>query len=133
MIAQSWSISARYAAVGAQIGHPTTQKGGSNTEVVDWIIRVGALAGAIAAIVALGKKVIAPLKDMSAKITDISARTETIEKHDKEQYLGILRLTIMSEGMPISERLIAGEKYINASGNGAVKHYYQELVKNHTK
>lgn len=133
MIAQSGAISARYAAEGAQIGHPTTQKGGSNTEVVDWIIRVGALAGAIAAIVALAKKVIAPLKDMSAKITDISARTETIEKHDKEQYLGILRLTIMSEGMPISERLIAGEKYIKASGNGAVKHYYQELVKNHTK
>lgn len=133
MIAQSGAISARYAAEDAQIGHPTTQKGGSNTEVVDWIIRVGALAGAIAAIVALGKKVIAPLKDMNEKITDISARTETIEKHDKEQYLGILRLTIMSEGMPISERLIAGEKYINASGNGAVKHYYQELVKNHTK
>ena len=30
-------------------------------EIVDWIIRVGALAGAIAAIVALAKKVIAPL------------------------------------------------------------------------
>nr|DAO14659.1 MAG TPA: hypothetical protein [Caudoviricetes sp.] len=109
------------------------QQKGELMEIVDWIIRVGALAGAIAAVVALAKKVIAPIKGMSTDIANISARTETIEKHDKEQYLGILRLTIMSEGMPISERLIAGEKYIKAGGNGAVKHYYQELVKNHTK
>ena len=92
-----------------------------------------AQSGAISAIVSLGKKVVAPLKDMSAKITDISARTETIEKHDKEQYLGILRLTLMSEGMPISERLIAGKKYIDAGGNGDVKHYYDNLVREHTK
>ena len=93
-----------------------------------------AQSGAISAIVALGKKVFAPLKDMSAKITDISARTETIEKHDKEQYLGILRLTIMSEGMPISERLIAWKKYIDAGGgDGDVKHYYENLVREHTK
>ena len=32
-----------------------------------------------------------------------------------------------------SERLIAGKKYIDAGGNGDVKHYYENLVREHTK
>ena len=38
-----------------------------------------------------------------------------------------LRLTIMSEEMPIEERLKAGEEYVNRGGNGAVKCKYKEL------
>ena len=53
--------------------------------------------------------------------------------HDKEQYLAILRLTVMEEDMPISERLIAGKKYIDAGGNGDVKKYYEHLIAEHTK
>ena len=56
-----------------------------------------------------------------------------IAEHDHEQYLSILRLTEMSQEMPISERLIAGKKYIDAGGNGDVKHYYENLVREHTE
>ncbi|MGN0554304.1 MAG: hypothetical protein ACI4LI_00225 [Candidatus Fimenecus sp.] len=52
----------------------------------------------------------------------------TKEEHDRENYLNILRLTIMSEEMPLEERIAAGDKYIAAGGNGAVKHKYQELL-----
>lgn len=48
-------------------------------------------------------------------------------KHDKENYLNILRLTMVSTEMPIEERLIAGEKYVNGGGNGAAKAQYEEL------
>lgn len=58
---------------------------------------------------------------------DISER----KKQDREQHLAILRLTVMSPEMPISERLIAGEKYIKEGGNGDVKQYYEELYKEH--
>lgn len=55
-------------------------------------------------------------------------KQETKEEHDRENYLNILRLTIMSEEMPLEERIAAGDKYIAAGGNGAVKHKYQELL-----
>ena len=95
-------------------------------DIWQWIIRAGAVAGAIAALVAAAKKIIAPINDMHVKINKIA-------EHDHEQYLSILRLTVMSPEMPISERLIAGKKYIDAGGNGDVKQYYKQLLKDHTK
>ena len=50
----------------------------------------------------------------------LEKKVDTLVEHDKEQYLSILRLTIMSEEMPVSERIIAGDKYIKAGGNGAI-------------
>ena len=57
---------------------------------------------------------------------------KVLTKHDREQYLAILRLTTMSRDMPISERIIAGQKYIELGGNGDVKKYYEQLLKEHT-
>ena len=34
----------------------------------------------------------------------------------------------MSQEMPLSERISAGEKYIKYGGNGEVKHKYEELL-----
>ena len=56
-----------------------------------------------------------------------------IKEHQKENYMGILRLTIMSEEMPISERIIAGHKYIAENGNGDVKKFFKQFLKEHTK
>ena len=95
-------------------------------DIWQWIIRAGAVAGAIAALVAAARKIVAPIKDMHTKINKIA-------EHDHEQYLSILRLTVMSPEMPISERLVAGKKYIDAGGHGDVKHYYENLVREHTK
>lgn len=52
-----------------------------------------------------------------------------MERHDRENYLNILRLIIMNGNMPLEERISAGDKYIKEDGNGAVKHFYQELIK----
>ena len=41
--------------------------------------------------------------------------------------MSILRLTIMSEEMPMSERLIAGKKYVDLGGNGDVKQFLHQL------
>ena len=62
----------------------------------------------------------------------LEAKVDELMKHDEEQYLSILRLTIMSEGMPISERIIAGDKYVKKGGNGDVKKYYQKMLEEHT-
>ena len=63
----------------------------------------------------------------------LEEKVDTLVEHDKDQYLSILRLTVMSEEMPISERIIAGDKYVKKGGNGEVKKYYQQMLKEHTK
>ena len=62
----------------------------------------------------------------------LEEKVDELMKHDEEQYLSILRLTIMSDGMPISERIIAGDKYVKKGGNGDVKKYYQKMLEEHT-
>jgi hypothetical protein len=67
------------------------------------------------------------------EIKHICSKIEKIEENNDKQYLGILRLTVMSPEMPISERIIAGDEYIEKGGNGDVKKYYHQFLKNHTK
>ena len=51
------------------------------------------------------------------------------DKHDIEQYVQILRLVIMTPEMPLSERISAGDTYVNGlNRNGAVKQKYNELL-----
>lgn len=63
----------------------------------------------------------------------LAEKVDRLVEHDEDQYLSILRLTIMSEDMPVSERIIAGDKYVKKGGNGDVKKYYQQLIQDHTK
>ena len=64
---------------------------------------------------------------------ELVEKVDKLVEHDEDQYLSILRLTIMSEEMPISERIIAGDKYVKKGGNGDVKRYYQKMLEEHTK
>ena len=99
----------------------------------DALLWLGTLIGAITAIVVAVKKTVKPFKDARSEIEETSKNVKKLMEHDKEQYLSILRLTLMSPDVPISERIIAGDKYIKAGGNGDCKHYYFELLKEHTK
>lgn len=63
----------------------------------------------------------------------LEAKVDKLVEHDEDQYLSILRLTVMSEEMPISERIIAGDKYVKKGGNGEVKKYYEKMLQEHTK
>ena len=54
---------------------------------------------------------------------------EEKDAHDKEHYMAILRLVIMTPEMPLSERIEAGDIYVNKfNGNGGVKQKYNELL-----
>lgn len=63
----------------------------------------------------------------------LEQKVDKLVEHDEDQYLSILRLTVMSEEMPLSERIIAGDKYVKKGGNGEVKKYYENMLKEHTK
>jgi hypothetical protein len=64
---------------------------------------------------------------------ELLEKVDTLVEHDNDQYLSILRLTIFAENMPVSERIIAGDKYIKRGGNGDTKKYYQQMLEDHTK
>lgn len=54
---------------------------------------------------------------------------EDKDKHDVENFKAILRLVIMTPEMPLSERIEAGDTYVNKlNGNGGVKQKYKELL-----
>ena len=90
------------------------------TEIVVAIIGfAGVLAAAVITVVASNKR--------------LEKKFEKIAEHDKEQYLAILRLTIMADEIPVSERIVAGDKYIKLGGNGDVKAYYEQFLKEHLK
>lgn len=92
--------------------------------IIEIIVAFGGLIGALC-----------PLySDMVKRREREKEREERDRVQDErahENYLAILRLTVMNSEMPVSERLIAGEKYIKAGGNGEVKKYYEELCNIH--
>jgi hypothetical protein len=84
-------------------------------EYLDILIK---LAGGITALVLLWKSMKA--------IVNFSNVLNDLKKHDEEQYLAILRLTIMNESMPIGERISSGIEYLKRGGNGEVKKFLKE-------
>ena len=86
----------------------------------------------IVALIGLAGAILVALINNYFQNKNLDKRLNKIEEHDAKQYLGILRLTIMSENMPISERIIAGKEYIDRGGNGDVKKFYNEFLEQHT-
>ena len=97
-------------------------------EISNQIILVGgvvtAVSGIMVGIVKLIKTVKRPIEvieKMRSDITEIKERQANFE-------LAILRLNVVSEEMPVSERLEAGKRYEKLGGNGDVKQIYHHLV-----
>lgn len=95
---------------------------------IDGIIKLGALIGALAALWKIVTSVLSTVRHASESVEELKKTIETLVAHDREQHLAILRLTIMNAEMPISERVIAGQKYIKDGGNGDVAAYYREYL-----
>jgi hypothetical protein len=85
---------------------------------MDYIIKVAAVLSALGVIFAVGKKAISAINSVVTDIKDLKA-------HSNENYMSLLRLTIMSSEMPIGERIVAGHKYLEAGGNGEVRRFLE--------
>ena len=86
-----------------------------------------ALTAVVNAIVSAVQKKRGKATTQEAHLAEIDKKLGKMQEHQNEQYLAILRLTIMSEEMPMAERLIAGEKYKKMGGNGDVKKFLHQL------
>ena len=89
--------------------------------------------GEIIALIGMVGMILVALINNISQNKNISKRLDKMEEHDKKQYLSILRLTIMSEEIPVSERIVAGEEYLKNGGNGDVSEFYKNFLKEHTK
>ena len=101
-------------------------------QYLDLIIKI---AGAITAVIVIWKAVVFfvhladDIKETKAIVKENLPSVKEIpeiKNHCHENYLSSLRLTIMSNEMPLGERIIAGKKYIDAGGNGEVKKFINE-------
>ena len=90
-------------------------------EYVEGVIAIGAVIGALAVI----WKAFEALVKLPKYIRDM-------HRHTFENYMSILRITIMDPHMPLGERIAAAEKYLEYGGNGEVKKFaIEELHVNH--
>lgn len=96
---------------------------------MSWIIWIGGGAAALLSIYKVVSMILSWTRNIADFISGIDKNVKKLMKHDEAQYLAILRLTITSTDMPMSERLLAGKTYIDKGGNGDVKHLYHELEK----
>lgn len=89
--------------------------------IKEWIIGAAAVFTALGVIAGVIGKFYRQIKSILDKLTEVRACQQ-------EDSMRILRLTIMSEEMPLEERIAAGDKYIAEGGNGTVKHKYEQLL-----
>lgn len=89
--------------------------------MTEQIISMGAVVTAIVTVAAFMIKVYKFIRSWEKWV-------EQKDKHDKDNYMSIQQLKIMSPYMPLSERIKAGERYIACGGNGEVKCIYNELI-----
>ena len=92
--------------------------------IVDFAERIIFIGGFIGAVIAIGAFMIKVYKFIRAWECWVAQK----DRHDKENYLSIQQLKIMSPYMPLSERVKAGEIYIKNGGNGEIRYKYNELV-----
>ena len=91
------------------------------------VLGSSALTAVVNAVVGAIQKKRGKVTTQEAHLAEIDKKLGEMKEHHDEQYLAILRLTIMSEEMPMVERLIAGAKYKKMGGNGDVKKFLQKL------
>lgn len=91
-------------------------------EYIDVIIKIAAVLTALGVIWSAARKFNRAIN----AIEQAKAKLQSIEDHNFENYMSLLRLTIMSNEMPIGERIGAGIKYLKKGGNGEVKSFLKE-------
>ena len=92
-------------------------------QYLDFIIKIGAVLSALGLIIGITVKVWRKLSKFIDAIENFINEIPTLKEHTEENYMSLLRLTIMSKEMPIGERIIAGRKYLDRGGNGDIKKF----------
>lgn len=94
--------------------------------MLDGIIKAAAVLSALGVIFGVGVAAWRFIVKLSNTIKDLTNTLADLKEHSNENYMSLLRLTIMSHEMPIGERIVAGHKYLKNGGNGDVKTFLKD-------
>lgn len=72
-------------------------------------------------------------EQLEKKVDRLEKKVDKLSSDNDEQHKDILRLTVFEDNLPISERIIAGDKYLKKGGNGDTKKFYLNMLAEHTK
>lgn len=92
-------------------------------DYIDTIIKVAGTISAAGVILGVGIKAWGFIVKVNNTTKALNDTLTDLKTHSHENYMSLLRLTIMSEEMPIGERIVAGHKYLKEGGNGEVKSF----------
>lgn len=93
---------------------------------LDGIIKAAAVLSALGVIVGGAVAIWRFIIKLSGNIKRLNETLADLKAHSNENYMSLLRLTIMSSEMPIGERIVAGHKYLANGGNGDVKTFLKK-------
>lgn len=91
-------------------------------KIIGWLT---VIIGGIIAVVKVYRKMKSKLEAVLKELAEQGKKINTLLDHDDKQYLSLLRLTVMTDSIPLSERISAGREYIEKGGNGDVKEYIE--------
>ena len=86
------------------------------------VIFIGSFLGAITGIVAFAVKIYKVIKNVEDKF-------DTMQETLRMDTMYICKIAILSEELPLVDRIHAGERYIAMGGNGIIKKKYEKLLK----
>lgn len=89
---------------------------------MDHIIQAAAIIGAVTGIVTFFVKIYTGVRN-------IEKRFEDFEKNIATDSMYIYKIAVLSEELPLVDRIHAGERYIAKGGNGIIKKKYEKLLK----
>lgn len=95
-------------------------------KVINTIILTASVITAITGISAFIMKTYKFFRNLEEKYDSMN---ETLRKNT----IYILKIAIMSEEMPLVDRLKAGEMYLSMGGNGMIKRKYNDLMDEYEK
>lgn len=90
--------------------------------MIDHVLLIASIIGAIATIIGTGYKLMKMFHSVMSEI-------EGVKDSLKQNELHILKLAILEENMPPAERIKCGERYIALGGNGQIKKIVERLMK----
>lgn len=76
---------------------------------------------------------VATIQSNKKSLKTLEKKVDKLATDNEEQHKDILRLTVFEDNLPISERIIAGDKYLKKGGNGDTKKFYLQMLAEHTK
>ena len=95
-------------------------------QYLDLIIKIGAVLGALGVIFGVAFKFWKAINKVVSKIENFEGDVKDLKEHTEQNYMSLLQLKIMSNEMPIGERIIAGRKYLDMGGNGDIKKFLMD-------